>query len=114
MISKEDEKTAVDCLKVILALIHEQRYEELTNVVDGIYYSQLDKVLEVIEESIYPYEIDGFDPAVKYDLYEMPDHKSFHLDYPLTSCGEEISGTLFLIFEHVDNGLIKIIDTIDA
>lgn len=44
----------------------------------------------------------------------MNDHKSFRLDYPLTSCGVRISGILFMVFEYMDNGLVKIIDTIDA
>ena len=114
MITEENEKIAVDCLKAVLALIHEQRYKELNTVVDEIHYDKLDEVLEFIEESIYPYVIDGFDPEVEYHLYEMNDHKSFGLDYPLTSCGVRIFGILFLVFEYTDNGLMKIIRTIDA
>ncbi len=114
MITQENEKIAVDCLKAVLALIHEQRYKELNTVVDEIHYDKLDEVLDVIEESIYPYVIDGFDPEVKYHLYEMGDKKSFCLDYPLTSCGVGLSGILFLVFEYTDNGLVKIIHTIDA
>ena len=101
-------------MKAVLALIHDQRYKELDTVVDEIHYDNLDEVLEIVEESIYPYVIDGFDPEVEYHLYEMSDHKGFDLDYPLTSCGVKISGVLFLTFEYTDNGLTKIIRTIDA
>ena len=114
MITQENEKIAVDCLKAVLALIHDQRYKELDTVVDEILYDNLDEVLDVIEESIYPYMIDDFDPEVEYHLYEMSDGKGFCLDYPLTSCGIRISGILFLVFEYTDSGLVKIIRTIDA
>lgn len=114
MITQENEKIAVDCLKAVLALIHEQRYKELNTVVDEIHYDKLDEVLDFIEESIYPYVIDGFDPEVEYHQYEMGDKKGFGLDYPLTSCGVKISGILFLVFEYTDNSLVKIIHTIDA
>lgn len=70
--------------------------------------------MDFIEESIYPYVIDGFDPEVEYHLYEISEYKSFGLDYPLTSCGVKISGILFMVFEYTDNGLVKIIQMIDA
>ena len=114
MITSENEKIAVDCLKEVLALIHEQRYKELNTVVDEIQYDTLDEVLEFIEESIYPYVIDGFDPEVEYHIYEMKDQNGFSLDYPLTSCGVDIPGILFMVFEYTNNGLIKIIRTVDA
>ena len=114
MITEENEKIAVDCLKAALALIHEQRYKELNTVVDEIHYDKLDEVLEFIEESICPYVIDDFYSEAEYHLYEMSDGTGFCLDYPLTSCGVKISGTLFLVFEYTDNGLVKIIHTIDA
>lgn len=113
MITKENEKIAVDCLKEVLALIHERRYKELNTVVDEIRYDGLDEVLDIIEEGIYPYVIDGFDPEVKYYLLERGDH-CFSLDYPLTSCGVDISAILFLVFEDTGNGFVRIIDTIDA
>ncbi len=114
MITEENKKIAVDCLKAVLTLIHEQRYKDLHTVVDEIHYDKLDEVLDFIEESIYPYVIDGFDPEVEYYLYEKNDQKSFCLDYPLTSCGVKIPGILFMVFEYADNGLVKIIHTIDA
>ncbi|MDE7321794.1 MAG: hypothetical protein K2N73_03530 [Lachnospiraceae bacterium] len=114
MITQENEKIAVDCLKVVLTLIHEQRYKELNTVVDKIHYDKLDEVLCFIEESIYPYMIDGFDPEVEYHLYELGGKKGFGLDYPLTSCGVKLSGILCLSFEYTDNGLVRIIHTIDA
>ena len=114
MITQENEKIAIDCLKSVLALIHEQRYKELDTVVDEIHYDKLNEVLEFIEESIYPYVIDDFYSEAEYYLYEMSDGKGFCLDYPLTSCGIKISGILFLVFEYTDSGLVKIISTIDA
>lgn len=114
MITQENEKIAVDCLKEVLALIHEQRYKELDTVVDEIHYDKLDEVLEFIEESIYPYVIDDFYSEAEYHLYEMSDNKGFCLDYPLTSCGVTIPGILFLVFAYTDNGLVKIIRAIDT
>ncbi len=114
MITEENEKIALDCLKAVLALIHEKRYKELNTVVDEIHYDELDEVLEFIEKSIYPYVIDDFYSEAEYHLYEMSDGKGFCLDYPLTSCGVRISGILFLVFEYTDNGLVKIIRTVDA
>ena len=114
MITEENEKIAVDCLKAVLALIHEKRYKELNTVVDEIHYDELDEVLEFIEESIYPYEIDDFYSEAEYYLYEMSDGKGFCLDYPLTACGVKIPGVVFLVCEYTDNGLFKIIRTIDA
>lgn len=113
MITKENEQIALDCLKSVLALIHERRYKELDTVVDEIRHDGLDETLEFIEESIYPYVIDGFDPEVEYYMDERG-QEGFCLDYPLTSCGVTIFGILFMVFEYTDNGLVRIIDTIDA
>lgn len=114
MITEEDKQIALDCLKSVLALIHERRYKELGTVVDEIHHDRLDEILEFIEESIYPYVIDGFDPEVEYYMQESKEQKRLWLEYPLTSCGVTIFGILFMVFEYTDNGVVKIIDTIEA
>ena len=54
MITKENEQIALDCLKSVLALIHERRYKELDTVVDEIRRDGLDEILEFRKQDGYP------------------------------------------------------------
>lgn len=122
---EEYRQRVTSIISSILDAMHNERYENIVDVVDESEVSDMNEVYEFVRGTL---EMNGFSTIDKYgvpcnfhpqyeysqmNFYEYDDGSGFVVDYDLTSESELVDLVLQLKFLYTDNGLKSIFCTVD-
>lgn len=106
------EELAKKTMADVIAKMHEKDYLGIQDVVDICLIKRLDLVESAIEDAVFPDAVDLFD-GIHYSYYKSGDN-SVTIESTLYSCEDELDFVVFVDIEKIENGIVKVLRTIDV